>query len=82
MRTTKNSASCVSNAPIVGMKPLSERDENFLLWLLRNISSLSVGMKPLSERDENQIEISCLSAPERPVGMKPLSERDENYSNY
>jgi len=37
----------------VGMKPLSERDENFLLHRFLSLQVLVVGMKPLSERDEN-----------------------------
>jgi len=37
----------------VGMKPLSERDENFLLFYQAQLSGHIVGMKPLSERDEN-----------------------------
>ena len=38
---------------MVGMKPLSERDENLPeLIVCLNASNL-VGMKPLSERDEN-----------------------------
>jgi len=40
---------------IVGMKPLSERDENSsVIFVIRNINEL-VGMKPLSERDENSL---------------------------
>ena len=38
----------------VGMKPLSERDENKRCNLLQNFKIRVVGMKPLSERDENQ----------------------------
>ena len=37
----------------VGMKPLSERDENGLRSPSRTLRFTSVGMKPLSERDEN-----------------------------
>jgi len=37
----------------VGMKPLSERDENYAVLFLNNSTTPSVGMKPLSERDEN-----------------------------
>ena len=42
-----------SKVLIVGMKPLSERDENQAIidLFLRNMQI--VGMKPLSERDEN-----------------------------
>jgi len=63
---------------IVGMKPLSERDEN-----TRRTSSVytqgpHVGMKPLSERDENKIRRPPQSGSLQFVGMKPLSERDEN----
>jgi len=64
---------------MVGMKPLSERDENLVLIAERNYECHSnVGMKPLSERDENYMghgpQVYCLLD----VGMKPLSERDEN----
>jgi len=38
---------------LVGMKPLSERDENHGGGAEFHISSSIVGMKPLSERDEN-----------------------------
>jgi len=38
---------------VVGMKPLSERDENNLFNLFKNFNNSTVGMKPLSERDEN-----------------------------
>jgi len=38
----------------VGMKPLSERDENPIAKVGRTDCGLSVGMKPLSERDENR----------------------------
>jgi len=37
----------------VGMKPLSERDENSYSAPARMRLSSIVGMKPLSERDEN-----------------------------
>jgi len=37
----------------VGMKPLSERDENKKRPNLPSETVISVGMKPLSERDEN-----------------------------
>jgi len=37
----------------VGMKPLSERDENPSSSRRRHLVSYEVGMKPLSERDEN-----------------------------
>jgi len=69
--------SCLSM--VVGMKPLSERDENPQRDRFEiNQASLCVGMKPLSERDENvhlsiNAFIKCCN-----VGMKPLSERDEN----
>jgi len=35
------------------MKPLSERDENFLADPTAMALIIAVGMKPLSERDEN-----------------------------
>jgi len=37
----------------VGMKPLSERDENLGNRANDGFSTIIVGMKPLSERDEN-----------------------------
>jgi len=37
----------------VGMKPLSERDENTNKSPMKFQPVLCVGMKPLSERDEN-----------------------------
>jgi len=37
------------------MKPLSERDENFLHSPVFRGDLFSVGMKPLSERDENNL---------------------------
>ena len=37
----------------VGMKPLSERDENLITVLALPTRLILVGMKPLSERDEN-----------------------------
>ena len=44
----------------VGMKPLSERDENSsVIFVIRNINEL-VGMKPLSERDENYQPDGCI----------------------
>jgi len=42
----------------VGMKPLSERDENFCYSVACLHDKRAVGMKPLSERDENNL--SCL----------------------
>jgi len=36
------------------MKPLSERDENFMSKSYAVSKLLAVGMKPLSERDENK----------------------------
>ena len=62
----------------VGMKPLSERDENFPRDFSGNSVNVPVGMKPLSERDENLLEASGLKMRYLNVGMKPLSERDEN----
>jgi len=37
----------------VGMKPLSERDENLVSLAAASAIAFTVGMKPLSERDEN-----------------------------
>jgi len=53
MRTTVQTAVLFENNSLVGMKPLSERDEN--LWHFDILPCLAwiVGMKPLSERDEN-----------------------------
>jgi len=42
----------------VGMKPLSERDENHVLRRKLPYTHLHVGMKPLSERDENLVKPS------------------------
>jgi len=39
---------------VVGMKPLSERDENKVKATFTSGTQILVGMKPLSERDENQ----------------------------
>jgi len=54
MRTTKLLPDGAATIRIVGMKPLSERDEN-TENLSETIKSAchNVGMKPLSERDEN-----------------------------
>jgi len=41
------------------MKPLSERDENYLTFAALTITTGEVGMKPLSERDENRL-LTCL----------------------
>jgi len=53
MRTNEEATLSGHHGYKVGMKPLSERDENAptgtLLFPVRN----KVGMKPLSERDEN-----------------------------
>ncbi len=62
----------------VGMKPLSERDENQLRFIETPKERFGVGMKPLSERDENHQRNSFVSSEKNNVGMKPLSERDEN----
>jgi len=40
--------------PRVGMKPLSERDENNYTGFWFYPETVKVGMKPLSERDENK----------------------------
>jgi len=42
------------------MKPLSERDENYLPLLFLFPHLYSVGMKPLSERDENLFQKAVL----------------------
>ena len=42
-----------SHLQLVGMKLLSERDENVISITADSGLSLNVGMKPLSERDEN-----------------------------
>jgi len=58
MRTHRNSfVSSEKNNP-VGMKPLSERDENTNLNTCSGLKSGIVGMKPLSERDENWMKIN------------------------
>jgi len=62
----------------VGMKPLSERDENNSPTLCGTAPPLHVGMKPLSERDENLKPETVKPSTPYFVGMKPLSERDEN----
>jgi len=65
--------------PCVGMKPLSERDENGGVLLPPRKQFLRrVGMKPLSERDENKKGRVTCPFYKIFVGMKPLSERDEN----
>jgi len=43
----------------VGMKPLSERDENSSLHVGTSNTNSTVGMKPLSERDENDNSLVC-----------------------
>jgi len=53
MRTTAATLSIEGKLAVVGMKPLSERDENHHHHLASLLKSLTVGMKPLSERDEN-----------------------------
>jgi len=46
----------MSKRSLVGMKPLSERDENVSTGIRETFSGiLPVGMKPLSERDENSM---------------------------
>ncbi len=53
MRTWVTTGNIKKRECSVGMKPLSERDENSVhLFLLKYLFNL-VGMKPLSERDEN-----------------------------
>jgi len=67
---------------MVGMKPLSERDENHSVPLKTQLKTPHVGMKPLSERDENPwISFNILHL-SMVVGMKPLSERDENFAEH
>jgi len=54
MRTLFLTGFLISFVPGVGMKPLSERDENLvLIRTLTLLENKEVGMKPLSERDEN-----------------------------
>jgi len=43
------------------MKPLSERDENYLTFAALTITTGEVGMKPLSERDENRVKFDSLN---------------------
>jgi len=47
----------------VGMKPLSERDENPGDRGSHQILLPSVGMKPLSERDENLVKVHGTGEP-------------------
>ena len=62
----------------VGMKLLSERDENHpQIWSWKLLHR-QVGMKLLSERDENSNVSLFLINTSNIVGMKLLSERDEN----
>ena len=58
MRTFVTSTTKALFITLVGMKPLSERDENKSLIKLILICLIIVGMKPLSERDENE-EFLC-----------------------
>ena len=53
MRTNNSASLRLSKNFIVGMKPLSERDENFAAIAFTIAEVFFVGMKPLSERDEN-----------------------------
>jgi len=54
MRTPPKSTYSTWRGTTVGMKPLSERDENYLESNTTHTKIVVVGMKPLSERDENQ----------------------------
>ena len=47
---------------LVGMKPLSERDENHTNVTACGVKLIIVGMKPLSERDENSDSPPSFSA--------------------
>ncbi|MGB4751236.1 MAG: hypothetical protein WBH60_01215 [Fervidobacterium sp.] len=65
--------------PRVGMKPLSERDENKIMCLGPSYYFLPVGMKPLSERDENLLFFLIFPDIFWKVRMKPLSERVQKH---
>jgi len=54
MRTGNLAAWTPAITSYVGMKPLSERDENKVKATFTSGTQILVGMKPLSERDENQ----------------------------
>jgi len=55
MRTPRDTNNLTVGIPDVGMKPLSERDENVNKKRHQGCATpLMVGMKPLSERDENR----------------------------
>ena len=53
MRTVELDWLAFQSRSKVGMKPLSERDENKILPPHYHVLDALVGMKPLSERDEN-----------------------------
>ena len=53
MRTIDDGNLWLRSLKLVGMKPLSERDENLPVGLSGKHQESLVGMKPLSERDEN-----------------------------
>jgi len=57
MRTLLSQPLALPARRLVGMKPLSERDENWRHWRHWISNSFLVGMKPLSERDENNKKI-------------------------
>jgi len=78
MRTVPTKRTWYHLRRTVGMKPLSERDENESPTCVPYPYSICVGMKPLSERDENNTETYETPCESNVVGMKPLSERDEN----
>jgi len=54
MRTILTLPETSSKIFVVGMKPLSERDENCYFPENSSYDGECVGMKPLSERDENR----------------------------
>jgi len=55
MRTNNLYESILIVLIYVGMKPLSERDENREHHVVPFLNHNTVGMKPLSERDENDV---------------------------
>jgi len=57
MRTPKSTSTWRGTTSFVGMKPLSERDENTSFPEHSITTKTLVGMKPLSERDENTLSI-------------------------
>jgi len=63
MRTFLAHATATALTIAVGMKPLSERDENLAEFTFNSPAFHGVGMKPLSERDENWISQSAVLFP-------------------